>query len=125
MKTKELREKIKNAGGKIEIEGLKFQYTEGSDVDIYDEYELVAYISSSRNDDDLASEAASAVSAIKHINVLNKIAIFFGIEVNGVKPITVTKEVQVGVDESEKHKLAGKVEAYENILLKRELTVGR
>jgi hypothetical protein len=61
--------------------------------------------------------------ALSNIDVLGELAQFLGIEVRGIKPITMTRETVVENEDTEKHKLLGKVEAYENILIGREVSI--
>lgn len=121
---KELREKVQASGGEIEYKNIVISLT-SNDIDIKTkDGHLIAYVNDNLSDDDIVQDVSSVmIGAISHIDELNDFAQFIGLTVAKVEPITITKEVEK--NDTEKHTLAGKVEAYEKILIGRELTVGR
>jgi len=126
MTVKELRDKVLAAGGEIKVRDIVITYSEGNDVDVKDTSgNLLSFVSERHEGDcDDVAKTASVVSEA----VFTKTALlmqwlqFLGIEVEGVKPITITE--RISVPDLEGIKLAGKVEAYENLLLNRTVSIG-
>ena len=61
---------------------------------------------------------------LSHVDSLGQLAQFFGIKVKDVKHVELHRTVvqHMPMEDTEKYKLAGKVEAYENILIGRSIT---
>src|SRR4051812_22756411 len=118
MDVKTLRERVEAASGNLQIGSAIAKLSDG-DIDIYFNNELIAWVNSSKDGLDQVSEAISVSnSCIRHIDALGALAQFIGLEVAGIKPIQIIRDVvrTEPVDTSERDRLAGKVEAYEKLL---------
>lgn len=126
MTVSDLRKKIEDAGGALALDNIIFTCSEGNDIDCKTSHghTLFAWWSTINDSKADALENISLVSdreLLPLINSLITLAQFLGITVGEIKPL---ESVRVEVRESaELHRLAGKVEAYENILIGREFTV--
>lgn len=116
MKTiKDLKLVIVSLGGVMKIGGLEFEYKIGQDIDVKLDGDLIMWVSKDIEDDILLAEVLYTVN--------------FDVE-NGKNARQEVKVLQKTIEELEKatgsNSLAlGKVEAYEKILIGRELTIGK
>jgi hypothetical protein len=136
MLVKELRQKVTDAGGSIVTDNAVIYYTAGGDVDVKTKglEELVAWIGSSYNEDGTVEKNMSVANEIfdRGFKALIDFAQLVGVDC-GVSPITVEKDVlkvqevmKVDVESKmESSKLRGMVDAYEKIILGRDITVGK
>lgn len=136
MTVKELRDKILSGGGEVIVGKAKITYTEGTDVDVFTSTgEIVCWLSSGKVDEDDVLKSITVKSKFfeeDRITAIIDFAQYLGLKV-GVKPITVEKEVlkvqevkTVDVESQlEASKLRGMVDAYEKIVLGRDITVNK
>lgn len=119
----ELRQKVKAAGGKISEEGWYVEFKEDEDVDFHTEDgDLVMYVSKVQVDDSKLDRAVGITGGLQFFEVAIKMAAWLGSPVKG-STIEVVKEVKL--EDTEKFVLQGKVDAYEKIIIGRELTVSK
>lgn len=94
MKVGELREKLLSENSEeraVIFNNLAIRYTKGTDIDINFKDELIAYVSSTREEKETVEEAITFMGkTITNINGLIQIAQYLGIEVGEVKPVTLT-----------------------------------
>lgn len=136
----EVREKVRKAVGSLDIGGVVLtmqasEQTTHDDIDMKVGGQLIAYIGKSQSDSDEADGYRVSVissTALQYPGAVATIAKFLG----GVKEVTDEERVKTGkaqdtygVDVREVEKALefskGKVEAYEKIMMGREITVGR
>ena len=86
----------------------------------------------SKDDEDQERDLAGVVSLmvpsmLSKVGLFLEFALWIGSEMPDAMTVEVEKEVEVikEIESNEKHKLSGKVEAYENILLGRDVTVAK
>jgi len=125
---KDLKEKlaqeVPNKVGAMDV-----TYEEGRDLEFKIDGNLVAWINNTSFEEEhynMKIERALSVSSgllFKHLGQIAQIGKWFEVEVDD--NFVITKEVTKEVESPEQHKLIGKVEAYENILLGREVNIGR
>ena len=136
MLVKELRQKVTDAGGSIITDNAIISYTVGGDVDVKTKglEELVAWVGSTYAEDGEVAKNMSVANEIfdRGFKALIDFAQFLGVDC-GVSPITVEKEVlkvqevmKVDVESQiEASKLKGMVDAYEKIVLGRDVTISK
>lgn len=125
MKVQELRDKITEAGGTLQVGDIQLTYsTEDVDVLLLNG-EMLAWIPVYVEGEKLVTErmSLSDKTGLKNIHLLAQLAQFVGVEVKGVEPITKTEVVTQHDEQDIRNR--GMVEAYEKILIGRELTVGK
>lgn len=122
--------------GEVIVGKAKITYTEGTDVDVFTSTgEIVCWLSSGKVDEDDVLKSITVKSKFfeeDRITAIIDFAQYLGLKV-GVKPITVEKEVlkvqevkTVDVESQlEASKLRGMVDAYEKIVLGRDITVNK
>ena len=102
MKVKDIRDRLAVGGGRLDIaEGVRATGDAGKDVDFYgNNGMLIAYVPSSHKDDEEVRDAITVVGAeaFRCAGDIAKLGQYFGIPVQGVVPITVTKEGRVKDD---------------------------
>lgn len=145
MSIKELCEKIIAAGGVVQLKNTKIKHSVGQDVDVYSGDDLILYIFSSKISDNSDADVISNVSIVDKevlpkIDAFIEFAQYIGLIVADIKPVEIEKIVEKTVEvEKEspihmeamktlivlKEQLQGKVEAYEKILMGRDITVGK
>ncbi len=124
IKVGELKEKIASNGGSIKFGDLTMSYKDGDDIDVkFADEVLLAWIPASMEADKDAAKNISVYNGdvLKNVPMLGQLAQFFGIEVGDIKPIEVAKEVVR--EDTQRERLAGKVEAYEKLLIGRAVTI--
>lgn len=125
MKTvKELRDKITDDDGKLMVGSVRLEYGGGeSDVDIFPVTggAMIGWVTGESNSL-LVKSVHLANDALEHFKELSDFAQFIGLD-TGIEPITVEKTITK--EDPEKDRLKGMVDAYEKIVLGRQLTVGQ
>ena len=129
MKTvKELKEKLEQ-GVPDKVGDLDVTYEDGGDLDFKLDGMLVAWIGSAYFKEDsyltdihLVLNVASG-KLFKYLRQVIQVGEWLDLEMD--YSLVATKEVIKEVESPEQHKLSGKVEAYENILLGREVNIGK
>jgi hypothetical protein len=114
----ELRELIKQNGGVLTIGTIAFETEDGKDIDVRHKGELCMWFSSSVSNHEtiVGTESVTGVFQEKTTTEIN----LQEVNENLIAEITTLKS------ELEKNKLSlGKVEAYEKLLIGRELTIGK
>lgn len=136
MTVKELREKILSNGGEVIFGKAKITYSYSNDVDVFTYTgDLVCWVNYGREESNDVLKSISVENEIfeeERITAIVDFAQYLGVKV-GVEPITIEKEVlkvqevkTVDVESQlEASKLRGMVDAYEKIVLGRDITVSK
>jgi len=131
MKIIELKKKIADADGKLSVGDIYFERAFDDDINVYGTIAgLIAWIAKSQDDDKEVKDGVSVVgdNSFRALPEQVQLAQFLGVDLPEFKPITVEKTVTVEkiVAVNADHlKLSGMVEAYEKILLGREITASK
>lgn len=120
MKIKECIEAIDNAGGSLKIGNAKVTTDEGGIDFKIPNLALFAWTPNDADGDkEVSEELRFSSGVIAEIDTMIEIARFLGIPVGNIAPI---ERVVTTVDKAAEERLAGKVEAYEKILIGRSIT---
>jgi len=119
MLVSELKEKLD--GGKIEIDGLKIEQSNG-DIHFHEGHTFLAYINDGNDDKEIANVINAIGGVLVNMSGLLKIAKYIGYDLSS---LTITVEKEIVKEDTEKFLFKGMVEAYEKILIGREVTAGR
>lgn len=136
MTVKELREKILSNDGEVIFGKVKITYSYSNDVDVFTSNgDLVCWVNSAREESNDVLKSISVKNELfeeERITAIVDFAQYLGVKV-GVEPITAEKEVLKVQDvkivdvesQLEASKLRGMVDAYEKIVLGRDITVSK
>lgn len=136
MLLKELREKVIEAGGEMVVGCVRFNCKEEGDLDVYKvDGSLVAWASSSNDVEKKVEEVISVANEVLKdgsVKALVDFVQYIGVDV-GILPIEIEKPVvevrevmKVDVESQiEASKLRGMVDAYEKIVLGRDVTISK
>lgn len=129
MLLKDLRSKILNSkdGGVLKIGEVEVTYSDNEDVDFRSGVNLIGYIPSTTDGETPVQDVLSLIGGLRNIKYYLAVAQYLGFGVEEFEPIIKEIEVikEVERETSETHKLRGMVDAYEKIIIGRELNVGR
>lgn len=128
MTIQELRAKIEQAGGTLLIASDVTAVINDGDVDFKGPNGVFAYIGKGHEDDADVVDATSVFSPqLRYTQQMIALAQYFGIQLDGYEPITVEKAIGVPqvVEGPEQHRLKGMVDAYEKLIVGREVRVSK
>jgi hypothetical protein len=122
-----LREAVLAAGGTLDIgKNIVMTYSVSddgeSDLDIKHDGILIAYISSLKDGKSKLINSLSVFDCLKHYEAIGILGAYLGILTNEIAQDT-PSSVGEPVEDPEKHRLGGMVEAYEKLLIGRGVNI--
>lgn len=130
MKTlKDVRSLILQNGGEIKIGNLIFKHEEGKDIDVYIKDRLVFWIHGHETDDSKLDEIYGTIATeIENLNDSSSIENTLRQQITDLEMANKEKEkiiYSLKEDSQNNEFVRGKVEAYEKLLISREVTIGK
>lgn len=133
MEIRDLKRKITDAGGTLGFQGIKFEYVDGSDIDVHYNLKLIAWVGKhdvAESDNVIDKMSISSDDVLKNIDGFISLAQFLGLTIKDIKPIEVEKVITnpthvkvIETLQTQKQIVEAQLDVYEKIFSRPKITL--